>query len=234
MKKKPATKKSQSKKQILDELEDVIDQGTRGFLSIGGALKKIRDEKLYKQTEWKTFTEYCRKRWDYDRSYFNRCIQAWEIFDALKDALSDVTVLESHIRELRPLFDHFPHDEAMVKSGEVFRQVLGETKGKLTADRIRQAVTETIPATDQPPEETAVQPAVRDAKHAASLQSDAVKQLDKLWTGLEAAASASMKDEVRSAFTSARTKLSLVLDFLEANTNPTGSAAAASNVKEAA
>jgi hypothetical protein len=65
----------------LAKLEAVIEKGERAFIDIGRALRTIRDEKLY--TEYETFEEYTRNRWDYDTSYVSRLISAVEVVDAI-------------------------------------------------------------------------------------------------------------------------------------------------------
>lgn len=47
--------------------EEVIARELRGFLEVGRALVAIRDNKLYR-SEYKTFEQYCQKRWELARS----------------------------------------------------------------------------------------------------------------------------------------------------------------------
>ena len=62
----------------LAECEATIDRGLGAFVEIGDALGRIRDEGLYRAT-YTTFGDYCRERWDMDRSYAHRVIDAAKI-----------------------------------------------------------------------------------------------------------------------------------------------------------
>ncbi|MCP4752556.1 MAG: DNA methylase, partial [Proteobacteria bacterium] len=57
-------------------LENVIDQGRRGFYEAGRALKRIRDEKLYKVALFDSFECYVRRRWEMGKSQAYRLIEA--------------------------------------------------------------------------------------------------------------------------------------------------------------
>lgn len=59
----------------LDELEAVIERGKQTFIEVGLALTEIREQRLYK-SEFKTFEEYCQKRWGWDRTYAHRVIKS--------------------------------------------------------------------------------------------------------------------------------------------------------------
>ena len=48
------------------ELEQVIEIGKRSFFEVGSALSQIRDRRGYKP-EFKTFDEYCQRRWGWTR-----------------------------------------------------------------------------------------------------------------------------------------------------------------------
>jgi hypothetical protein len=54
----------------LNQLEIVIEKGAR---SVGEALREISERKLYR-AEYRTWKEYCNKRWGYHRSYAYRLI----------------------------------------------------------------------------------------------------------------------------------------------------------------
>lgn len=62
----------------LRRLEKVIEVGVETFVSVGEALKQIRDQKLYRE-KWKTFESYCSDRFDFKRSYAHRLIEAVEV-----------------------------------------------------------------------------------------------------------------------------------------------------------
>jgi hypothetical protein len=62
----------------LTECEKVIERGLSNFIEVGNALMKIRDGKLYR-AEFKTFEEYCRKRWSMSRQNAHELIGAAEV-----------------------------------------------------------------------------------------------------------------------------------------------------------
>jgi hypothetical protein len=50
----------------LIELEKIIEAGQQVFIAVGTALAEIRDARLYK-SDFKTFEEYCHKKWNFTR-----------------------------------------------------------------------------------------------------------------------------------------------------------------------
>jgi site-specific DNA-methyltransferase (adenine-specific) len=50
----------------LGRAERTIARGLKSFLEVGTALKRIRDERLYRE-QFDTFEEYCIRRWDFSR-----------------------------------------------------------------------------------------------------------------------------------------------------------------------
>lgn len=53
--------------------ERVIRDNTDGFRKVGAALEIIRDERLYRR-DFKTFEDYCQKKWGYGRRYANQVV----------------------------------------------------------------------------------------------------------------------------------------------------------------
>jgi hypothetical protein len=51
----------------LGRAERTISNGLKSYLTVGVALKEIRDKRLYRQQS-DTFKEYCIKRWELSRS----------------------------------------------------------------------------------------------------------------------------------------------------------------------
>lgn len=65
------------------ELENIIFTHQRNFYKIGKALKKIRDEKLFRDLLFNNFEEYIKERWDMARSHAYRLIEASTVMDNL-------------------------------------------------------------------------------------------------------------------------------------------------------
>jgi hypothetical protein len=69
--------------QRLATLEAIIQNGLRTFIEVGNALLEIRDERLYREQGFKTFEDYCQKRWGWGRNYANKQIIAAEVIQNL-------------------------------------------------------------------------------------------------------------------------------------------------------
>jgi hypothetical protein len=82
----------------LKELEMMIVKSRNHFVSVGRALKEIRDNRLYKQALFETFEIYVRRRWDMGRAHAYRLIVFYEI-----------------ISNLSPIGDILPENEAQVR-----------------------------------------------------------------------------------------------------------------------
>lgn len=67
----------------LAQLETIIQDHRRQFYPSGRALKQIRDERLYRDLLFDNFDAYVRQRWDMNRSYAHRLIQAATVMENL-------------------------------------------------------------------------------------------------------------------------------------------------------
>jgi hypothetical protein len=67
----------------LTRLENVIETNQRNFYQIGNALRRIRDEKLYRELLFDTFESYVKTRWDMAKSHAYRLIEASNVIDNL-------------------------------------------------------------------------------------------------------------------------------------------------------
>ena len=65
------------------ELEDQISDNLSSSFKLAAALAQIRDERLYRE-DYETFEEYCKKRWDYSRSYCARLADMHGVLTDLK------------------------------------------------------------------------------------------------------------------------------------------------------
>ena len=66
----------------LASCEEKIRKGWGTFMSVGEALLKIRNERLYR-SEYTSFEEYYRSRWQYEKSQVYRLIDAAKVLQAL-------------------------------------------------------------------------------------------------------------------------------------------------------
>ena len=81
----PATKTLTTEQQDkFQELEEQIAENLLSSFKLAAALAQIRDEKLYREN-YKTFEEYCKKRWEYSRSYCARLADMHGVLTDLKE-----------------------------------------------------------------------------------------------------------------------------------------------------
>ena len=85
----------------LEQAERKIAAGLRSFLEVGSALKAIRDRRLFRQ-HFKSFEEYCAKRWDFSRQRGYELLGASDVVADLS-AVADIRVLPVNEAQARPL-----------------------------------------------------------------------------------------------------------------------------------
>jgi hypothetical protein len=85
----------------LGRAERTIARGLKSFLSVGMALKEIRDKRLYRQ-HYNTFAEYCADRWELSRPRAYELCEASAVVADLS-AIADIRVLPKNEAQARPL-----------------------------------------------------------------------------------------------------------------------------------
>lgn len=121
----------------LDELEIVIQNGMRSFLSMGGALKEIRDNRYYKDVlNFDTFEEYCQDRWEMRGDYARKLIYSSETVNNLKSD-TIVSLLPETESQTRPLTRLSPEDQKTV-----WMKVVNENGDHITAKVVEEKVKE--------------------------------------------------------------------------------------------
>ena len=108
-----------------DELRSLEERVRQGMGAAGKALKRIRDKKLYKCTEFKTFAKYCQARFRISKAHAYRLIKFAETCEMLQE---DPGVISEKI--LRPL-NQLPDDET---KREVWEEVRNANKDKLPSE----------------------------------------------------------------------------------------------------
>jgi len=110
-----------SEQKQLEDCEAVIGAGWDNFVKVGQALAIIRDQELYRQS-FKTFEEYCARKWQYAKAHVYRLIGAAETMRILSpigdkaaspaDNLSPIgdMLLPANEAQLRPLLGLKPQD----------------------------------------------------------------------------------------------------------------------------
>lgn len=104
-------------------LESVIDRGQYTFLSVGDALRQIKDQKLWRHTH-SSFDLYCQERWEFSQGYAARLLKARDLVGALPP---ETEILPENEAQARALL-RVPEDlraqiwlEAVRRGGNAFR-----------------------------------------------------------------------------------------------------------------
>jgi len=124
----------------LQDLEGIIQKNLRSFYEVGRALMKIRDEELYKIKNggaYGTFEEYCKKVWDFKRTYAFYMIESAKVIENVHRGEQNLP-LPSSERQTRPLAQLEParQIEAWQKAVET------APEGKVTAAHVSKVVKE--------------------------------------------------------------------------------------------
>jgi hypothetical protein len=138
----------------LEQLEARIDAGKKTFIEVGSALAEIRDGKLYRAS-FKTFDDYCREKWGWDRTYCHRIIAAAAAVKMLP--IGNEISSESQARELAKADPEAR--AAIVETANAAAKAEGRT---MTARDIRETIDAEVIADPEPD-----RPRVRSAEDAA-------------------------------------------------------------------
>ena len=145
----------------LVENESVIERGLKTFHEVGNALLSIRDKRLYRQA-FKTFEEYCDKRWQISRPRAFQLMEAARVADNLSTI---VDILPANESQTRPLTQLEPEAQRVV--WDIVQQTA--PKGKITADHVKSvaSVFKEVAKTQAIDDGTGIQVAVSDVFKAA-------------------------------------------------------------------
>lgn len=116
----------------LDGLEKTIRRGMKCFVETGEALREVRDSGLYR-CGFKTFEQYCREKWGWQRQRAYELIAASEVAKSLPESCNKFITSDHQARELAKV-PEAQREEVIKKASE---------GGKLTAKSISQAAAET-------------------------------------------------------------------------------------------
>jgi hypothetical protein len=87
----------------LQSCERIIKAGQQTFVEVGTALMQIRDGRLYR-AEFRTFEDYCQKRWGWSQNYGKRLVDASAVVGNLKSLpIGRLPTTESQTRPLTVL-----------------------------------------------------------------------------------------------------------------------------------
>jgi hypothetical protein len=158
----------------LADYEATIQRGLNTFYEVAAAFVHIKQRKLYR-AEYRTFEEYCKAKWNIDRSYADRMIEAAEVRENLVPIGTVLPEKESHARALVGLE---PDQQRQVWQ----KAVDTAPNGKVTAQHIKDVRQAEIPIPEPAPADPAPVPPPSmvfrncdTCKQKYLIQSDAVR-----------------------------------------------------------
>jgi len=135
---------------LLEELEGVVRDNFLAFVKVGEALAEIRDKRLYRNQDNRTWEGYCRELWDMSRQHAERLIASGKVIETLKTApIGAVSpdnpnfLLPINEAQARPLANLEPKEQAIVWGSILERRLTQFKKGKfpkITATTVKKAV----------------------------------------------------------------------------------------------
>ncbi|BAZ02762.1 hypothetical protein NIES37_67750 [Tolypothrix tenuis PCC 7101] len=117
----------------------------RAFFEAGKALAELRDRRLYRSTH-RTFEEYCKDRFGYNRSRSYQLIDAAIVVDNLTECPQIVDILPTAEGQIRPLTKLEPQQQQ-----EVWQQAVEEAGSKVPTGKIVKDVVQRIMERTQVP-----------------------------------------------------------------------------------
>ncbi|WP_009630521.1 hypothetical protein [Synechocystis sp. PCC 7509] len=106
------------------------------FVEAGTALRRLRDERLYRSTH-KTFEAYCRDRFGFTRRRPYQLIDAANVIENL--CTNGTQILPSSERQIRDLIELNPKEQC-----KVWQQAVDESGGKVPSGRIVKGIVERL------------------------------------------------------------------------------------------
>ncbi len=101
----------------LQDLEEKIETGLERYRIAGEALRMIKEQGLYK-SQYNTYDEYCRQRWNITPQHANRMIKATEVVESIAESEPIGSVLPKLESQARALAKAENPSEAWRKSQE--------------------------------------------------------------------------------------------------------------------
>lgn len=122
----------------------------RAFTEAGFALRELRDQRLYRSTH-RTFEEYCRERFAFQRAHAYRLMECAAVVDNLSPngrqneeievETTDRQILPTSERQVRPLTILNPDEQR-----EVWQQAVEQAGGKVPSGRVVKDIVERLKA----------------------------------------------------------------------------------------
>jgi hypothetical protein len=116
-----------------DRNEAIVQQDLKSFVEVGGALMRLRDQRLYRETH-DTFEAYCQDRWELSKRHADRLIAAAEVISNL----GPIGPKPSSESQARPLSGFSPDQQREVWQ----KAVTTAPNGKVTAAHVESVARE--------------------------------------------------------------------------------------------
>lgn len=116
----------------------------RAFYEAGSSLRELRDRRLYRSTH-KTFEQYCRERFGFERRHPYRLIEAANVIDNLCPIRTQevpsirTQILPTKLEQVRPLTSLEPDEQR-----QVWQQAVNKAGGKVPTGRIVKGIVERL------------------------------------------------------------------------------------------
>lgn len=189
--------------QRLEQLEGVVRRGAQTFVEVGNALVEIKERKLYRNEERRTFEQYCKEVFDFSKSYASRQIKAAAVFENVANWQpfegEVIDLKPANESQVRPLYD-LPAEQQ-----RIVWKMATETApdGKITASHVNKTARQYLGKERQ-------KRMVRAKEHAAELKEDLSKMMRE---ALDSVAAAVSEERLSGYKTSKR---QAIVDYLDA------------------
>lgn len=143
---KPLTPVEQTR---LSALESIIRENFLAYVAVGNALLEIRENRLYRTSEGRTWEGYCREIWDMGYKYADRLVAASKVIENLtpigakEDGTIDWERMPANESQARELSRLEPEEQKQVWQQLIENKQTStpeETPFKLTAKSVKNAV----------------------------------------------------------------------------------------------
>lgn len=129
------------------QLEHVIENGKRTFVSVGLALEEIRQNKLYRE-QYPTFEEYCQKRWGWGARRGRQLINSALVAESLPKQMGTIVPIlnEAQARAIAqvPEEDRTKVLKLAEKAGDMTAAAIAEAAEKVEGAKPARPVEEVI------------------------------------------------------------------------------------------
>jgi len=126
------------------ELEHIINSNLMAFYAVGGALREIKNSRLYKLIGYSRFEDYCVERWDIHYAHAKRLEGASLVVDNLKSSPNWRGFFPQNESQVRPLTRLNQEQQRQVWKRVVEMAPVAQDKPKITTKLVKKIIAELI------------------------------------------------------------------------------------------